>query len=162
MRSNSKKDAFLKKFSEGNVEGGIDCSNIHKLMRINFNFFTSDQGPASSFDDLDKDELVKLLAKFINFSDKSLLDWSNETAGGHSLYVNYRRFPRNTDFKHPLSVPYDVCWSRFRVGSKLRVVGFVVPDSFHGVNKDGFLYDKNTFYVVFIDKEHRFYKTEKR
>jgi hypothetical protein len=162
MSKNKKKDAFIAKISTEKIEGGITDSNIHKLMNFNLNFFNREQAHASDFDQLDHAELLKLINKFVHFSDKSLFDWSCETAGGHSLFVNYRKFPKPSEFKHPACVPHDVEWCRFRIGSKLRLIGFVVPNSFHGMMKEGFCYDKNTFYVVFVDKEHKFYMTEKR
>jgi hypothetical protein len=162
MSRNKKKDAFIARITTETIEGGITDSSIHKLMRFNLNFFNRDQEYASDFDELDHEELLKLINKFANFSGKSLLDWSNETAGGHNLFVNYRKFPRPSEFQHPACVPHDVEWCRFRIGSKLRLIGFVVPSSLHGVAKEGFCYDKNTFYVVFIDKQHKFYMTEKR
>ena len=162
MSKNSKKDAFLKRLATKPVAGGASDSNIHKLLRLNLKFFTHDQQHSSGFDDLTHEELKKLINKLVNFSDKSLLEWSNETAGGHKLYVNYRKFPSNTEFKHPACVPHDVEWCRFRIGSKLRLIGFVIPDNLHGTTKDDFHYDRNAFYLVFIDKEHKFYITEPR
>lgn len=44
-----------------------------------------------------------------------------------------------------------------------RLVGFLVPAE-HSFKKDEhnkFCYDCNTFYVVFVDLSHRFYKVEK-
>ncbi|WP_058976147.1 hypothetical protein [Pseudomonas syringae] len=162
MSKNKRKDAFIAKVSVAKIEGGIADSNIHKLMNFNLNFFNRDQPHTSDFDKLEGGELLKLVNKLVNFSDKSLIGWSYETAGGHNLFVNYRTFPSPSGFRHPACVPHDVEWCRFRIGSKLRLIGFVIPNSFHGVMKDGFCYDKNTFYVVFIDKEHKFYMTEER
>lgn len=162
MSKNKKKDAFIARMASEKIEGGIADSKLHKLMRFNFNFFDRNQSHASDFEELGHEELLKLINKFVNFSDKSLLEWSNETAGGHNLFVNYRNFPNPSEFKHPACVPHDVEWCRLRIGSKLRLIGFVVPPNLHGVAKDNFYYDKNTFYLVFIDKEHKFYMTEKR
>lgn len=162
MSTNKRKDAFIARVTTENIEGGIADSRVHNLMRFNLNFFNRDQTHACDFEQLDRDELLKLINKFVHFSDKSLVDWSFEKAGKHNLFVNYRKFPRPSEFQHPACVPHDVEWCRFRIGSKLRLVGFVVPNSFHGLTKEGFCYDKNTFYVVFIDKEHKFYMTERR
>ncbi|WP_053189482.1 hypothetical protein [Pseudomonas thivervalensis] len=160
--SNKRKAAYLAKKAEENTEGGIADSNVHKLMRFNFYFFNRDQPYASDFTDLDHDELQKLINKFAYFSESSLFKWANETAGKNNVFVNYRRFPKPSEFQHPACVPHDVEWCRFRIGSRLRLIGFIVPNSYHGTMKDDFVFDKNTFYLVFIDKEHKFYKTEPR
>ncbi len=62
------------------------------------------------------------------------------------------------------SIPIEAKWGRFRLKSKVRLVGFVIPEEFHDKihEKTGLRFDKNTFYVVFLDKEHKFYKVEKQ
>ncbi|WP_191831309.1 hypothetical protein [Pseudomonas fluorescens] len=158
MTTNKRKEAFLKKIPTTDIEN----SGILKYSKINFKFFDVDQEPSSSFDDLSEIEAKSLLKKLHSFSGKSLNEWAQENAGGNGLkvYARYNDFPKNSDFTHPPHVPHDALWGRFRLGNKYRLVGFVIPDLLHGEGKSGFHYDKNTFYVVFIDKEHRFYKTE--
>lgn len=61
----------------------------------------------------------------------------------------------------PKIVPIDAKWGRFRFNSKKRLVGFIVPkDEIHP--QTNYRFDKNTFYVVFLDKNHEFYTTEKK
>jgi len=159
MTVNHKKAAFLKKIPRTEVES---CG-ILKFMKFNFNFFDKEQKHGSSFEDLTEDETKNLLNKIVNFSGKSLNEWAQENAGGNGLtvYARYNDFPKNSDFEHPVHVPHDALWGRFRLGNKYRLAGFVIPDALSGTCKDGFCYERNTFYVVFIDKNHRFYKTEK-
>jgi len=65
-------------------------------------------------------------------------------------------------FTHPHYVPADAHWARFRLGNKVRLVGFVISkDAIKSLTEDEQKkYDHNTFYVVFLDREHKFYKTE--
>lgn len=158
MTVNHKKAAFLLKIPKTEIES---CG-IMKFMKFNFKFFDSEQNPASSFDDLSEEEAKKLLKKLVSFSGKSLHEWSTENAGGKGLtvYSRYGDFPKSSDFVHPTHVPHDAQWGRFRLGNKYRLVGFVITDALNGTFKEGFCYEKNTFYAVFIDKEHKFYKTE--
>lgn len=156
---NIRKENFLKKIPKTDIES----SKLVKMLKFNFQFFDDSQRYASSFDDLIGDDSVKLLHKLKSFSGKSLNEWANENAGGNGLtvYARYNDFPKKSDFDHPPHVPHDALWGRFRLGNKYRLAGFVVPDILNGEVREGFHFDKNTFYVVFIDREHRFYKTEK-
>lgn len=158
MTINNKKSAFLKKIPKTEIE----TCGILKFMKFNFKFFDSEQKHGSSLDDLNEEEAKKLLKKLVSFSGKSLNEWSTENAGGNGLtvYARYGNFPKPSGFVHPVHVPHDALWSRFRLGNKYRLVGFVIPDALGGVCRDGFFFEKNTFYVVFIDKEHNFYQTE--
>ncbi|MFJ4344579.1 hypothetical protein [Pseudomonas sp. NPDC089401] len=156
---NLKKTKFLKSIPTTDIES----SELVRMLKFNFQFFDGEQDWGSSFDDLTADASIKLLKKLKDFSGKSLNDWAKENAGGNGLtvYARYDDFPKNSDFKHPIHVPHDVLWGRFRLGNKYRLAGFVIPDTLHGQTRGGFHFDKNTFYVVFIDMEHRFYKKEK-
>ncbi len=76
----------------------------------------------------------------------------------------YQSFPKKSNFKFPPHVPHDVIWSIFRLGSKVRLIGFVIPEKLSGKTIEDeagkFVLDCNTFYVVFLDKDHKFYITE--
>ena len=76
----------------------------------------------------------------------------------------YGSFPKNSDFKHPKHVPHDGLWARFRLDNMTRLIGFMIPQDVDGkFDKDeGYRFDVNTFYVVFYDPGHCFYKTEKK
>lgn len=156
--TNKRKEAFIASIPKTEVES---CGLI-KFIKFNFKFFDTNQEPGSSFDDLSEEEAKKLLKKLVSYSCKSLNEWSLESAGGNGLkmYARYNDFPKNSDFKHPDHVPHDALWGRFRLGNKYRIIGFVIPDHLNGQGKDSFYFEKNTFYIVFIDKDHRFYKTE--
>jgi hypothetical protein len=73
--------------------------------------------------------------------------YSIEEALGKQIIKVYDNFPDNSDFNHPKHVPEGVKWSTIRVKGKERVVGYL---------------EENIFYVVFLDKDHRFWITEKK
>ncbi|MDZ5455911.1 hypothetical protein SM757_04945 [Azohydromonas lata] len=75
----------------------------------------------------------------------------------------YGAFPQNSEFTHPRHVPHQAQWGRFRLDRASRLVGFVVPKEYELREKtsEGFYFDCNTFYVVFLDGTHSFYKTKK-
>ena len=79
----------------------------------------------------------------------------NETIS--SVLEIYDRFPIRSDFYHPKSVPFDVEWARFRLEGDMRLIGFVIPNQI-ALEKG---LPNNVFYIVFLDKDHRFYLTKK-
>ncbi|MBR5691357.1 MAG: hypothetical protein IKX46_05325 [Verrucomicrobia bacterium] len=60
----------------------------------------------------------------------------------------YDSFPpkEKTMFERPKNIPLDAHWARVHILNKAVVVGH---------------YYKNIFYVVFLDKEHKFWLSEK-
>lgn len=61
-------------------------------------------------------------------------------------------------------VPIEAWWGRFRLENKVRLIGFVLPDEHDGKEQktgSNIRFDKNTFYIVFLDKNHQFYEVEK-
>lgn len=162
---NRKKESFLAKIPEI----GIDESNIHERCKFNFSYFDSSQ-VGQSFADWNKvagiDSLQNLMEKVVNYTTNTLDYWNNQRVGGGSLKVFeiYEGFPAKSEFTHPRHVPHDVLWARFRMGNKVRLIGFVIPEVECNKVKDcggkPISLDRNTFYVVFLDKDHVFYKTE--
>ena len=135
--------------------------------KFNFHYFTL-QKAGQDFQDWNHQKLIKLLNKLKNYNENSLAYWQKGPIGkgsGHVLEI-YGNFPQkqNTDFISPKSIPLDVRWGRFRLDSASRLVGFVVPDKLHNTfhSATGEIFDKNTFYIVFLDKDHKFYKMEKK
>ena len=63
----------------------------------------------------------------------------------------------NTDFKWPSFVPKEgIKWARFRLDQKVRIVGFFVDEKTAKV----YSLSTDTIYLVFLDREHKFYKME--
>jgi hypothetical protein len=142
-----------------------DPKNTH-AMRSKFNFSYFDvQAASQDFPDWTHDQILKLLGKLRQYSSESLDHWMRQPIGGSgSVLAVYREFPKRSDFHVPKHVPHQAWWGRFRLESAVRLVGFVVPDEYGGRIHQGTkeLFDRNTFYVVYLDRDHRFYKTEKR
>lgn len=163
---NSKKQKFIKSRPTSDIE----TSDIEKRCKFNFSYFDSSQEAGQGFDDWNADNglcsLLTLINKIKEYTGASLDYWFHQRAGagGLTVFARYGDFPRNSDFEHPPHVPHDVEWCRFRLGQAVRLIGFVIPANLSGktVEHRGktFVLDANTFYVVFLDKNHRFYKTE--
>lgn len=162
--NNTSKENFLRSIPTISIDG----SGIEKRCKFNFSYFDDSQSCGQRFVDWNSGStsLSTLLEKIKNFTKEPLEYWLNERAGGGGLKVLalYDSFPRKSDFTHPLHVPHDVTWGRFRLGNKVRLIGFVVNKEIcTELNKKSahFNLDENTFYVVFLDRDHKFYKTEK-
>jgi len=57
------------------------------------------------------------------------------------------QFPPHSDFYHPAHVPPDVAWCSMHIQGKECVIGY---------------FEDNIFNIVFLDKDHRFWITEKK
>lgn len=158
--SNSKKDKFLVELPDTSFEN----KGLPKLCKFNFSYFDATQDAGQNFCEWDHNSLIKLLEKLKNYSKENLEYWRHSRCGAGSLTIfeNYKNFPKKSHFKHPKHVPNDVEWVRFRLEQKVRLIGFVLPKDFENKvdTSCSLKYDANTFYVVFLDQEHKFYITE--
>lgn len=163
---NSKKASFLNKIPEVSLED--PTITLANRCSFNFSYFDSSQPAGQNFSDWTESQLNKLLNKLVEYTKETLQYWMNQKVGSgkHRLNIleEYGSFPKNSDFEHPKHIPHQVSWTRFRLEQKVRLIGFMIPSEFDGkaINSKGFEYNRNTFYVVFLDKDHRFYKTEKQ
>lgn len=152
---NSQAERFVKSIPEVGLDSVKDV--LTSRCRFNFHYFQPGP-PGQRWEDWDHASLVKLLTKLQAYSECSLKEWERQR-----VLCIYESFPKKSDFVHPKSIPHDVRWGRFRLEQKIRLAGFVVPSSLNGTAHagTGSLFCSNTFYVVFLDKDHRFYITEK-
>ena len=161
---NKKKDERLIALAVGLRES--DGYEFVARIKFNFSFLDSSQKDAYSFDDLIEIQRKKLIYKIVELSKNTRLYWENQKVGSgqhrQSLLEVYGPFPSHSNFSSPTNIPADVKWGRFRIEGDFRLAGFFVPDQMHGEEyKSGVRFDKNTFYVVFIDPKHNFYPVEK-
>lgn len=155
------------KFLESLLEIKLTTGDIKGRCKFNFSYFDETQTHGADFKTLLATELPSLFEKLRHYSASSLNYWRNERCGGNRslrILADYDAFPPKSDFTHPKFVPTDVKWGRFRMENMSRLIGFTIPGSLAGepTDKSGIGFDMNTFYVVFIDPDHRFYKTEKK
>lgn len=158
--TNRAKDRFLSKIPTASLEAPND--RLAAKCKFNFAYFCV-QPAGQDFSDWTDVQRKKLLEKLVQYSREPLSYWEGQSVGkSGSVLAIYGAFPSNSDFEHPLHVPHEVLWGRFRLEQSLRLVGFVVPRKLHGATHPGThdRFDSNTFYVVFLDRDHRFYKVE--
>lgn len=160
---NKRTDSFLASISTSSIESMDD--DLSTRCKFNFSYLDFSQSAGQSLDDWSPGLLLKLNKKLIEYSKKPLNYWSNQRvgAGGLKVFEIYGNFPKRSDFTHPKYVPHQACWARFRLEQKVRLIGFIVPENYNEIRHvvNGALFDCNTFYIVFLDRDHRFYLTEK-
>ncbi len=156
-KTNKTKNSVLKSIDsleESTFEDATD------LITISFKYFCVNQTPVGQvFADWKDNMRLDLLQKFSEYTKYSRQHWKNEFSNGLPLLAEYGNFPLNSDFSLPKNIPCpdELIWSRFRLMQKVRVCGFFVSTDI----AKKYSLSVNTFYVVFLDKDHRFYKTEK-
>lgn len=161
FEKNSKKAKFLDSFPVNSIES----SDIEKRFKFNFSFFDDTQEYGSSFSSLHPGALAEMLEKMKDFTRQDLGYWRNRRcgAGGLKVLADYGAFPLRSNFIHPKFVPHDVNWCRFRLDNSARLIGFTIPGGHPEKQLLGSVpYDRNAFYLVFIDLNHNFYLVEER
>jgi len=141
---------------------GDSCETVRQS-KYNFAYMDFNQGAITSLENYGGKRTQDLFNKLKALSEFPLEHWKREPVGkgkNHVLEI-YGDFPKKSNFSHPKHVPHDVAWGRFRFGSALRLVGFVMPDKLQDVEheKHRVPFDGNTFYIVYFDPNHEFYQT---
>lgn len=138
------------------------ANNLTERCTFNFSYFDCSQECGVEFFDLSASRQKKVIQSLVDYSKNSLSYWE----GQGETFVVYDNFPptSKTEFFHPKHVPHDVCWCRFRLAAEFRLIGFTVPGTLHEQRHDKTkkLYSANTFYVVFLDPKHKFWKSRKK
>lgn len=158
---NSGKEKFLDLYRD---RKSLDDPTDRLTEGCKFNFAYFDvQSAGQDFSDLDQQKLGKILNKLKDYSKESLEHWKKQPIGKNgTVFSNYGAFPKKSDFTQPKHIPHQVEWGRFRLDWKFRLCGFIIPKSYDGKPHKitGKNFCSNTFYVVFLDENHCFYKTE--
>ena len=156
-KHNPRKDRFLQSLPKD--EFVCDIADARGKLSFSLKYFDGSQKAGQDFKDWNDNEKTKLLNKLKDYSKENKQYWLNQRVGSGSLKVLeiYGTFPRNSDFIYPIHVPDNVKWARFRLESKVRLIGFFIDET-EAQEKQ---LSTDIFYVVFLDKNHRFYLTEK-
>ncbi len=157
---NNSKESFLATIPILSID--TEDNNIAQRCKFNLSYFINGDEAGQDFKDWNHKQLYELFDKIKEYSKFSLFHWENKKQGNYPVFVNYTQFPTNTDFTKPKSIPHQAIWSRFHLEGDSRLIGFVIPDEYKDKkqNKSGFEFDTNTFYIVYLDKQHKFYKTK--
>ena len=142
-KHNPRKDRFLQSLPKD--EFVCDIAEARGKLSFSLKYFDGNQQAGQDFKDWNDNEKTKLLNKLKEYSKESKQYWLNQRTGSGGLKVLeiYGTFPRNSDFTHPRS--------------KVHLIGFFIDET-EAREKQ---LSTDIFYVVFLDKNHWFYLTEK-
>lgn len=120
--------------------------NEEALEKLGNNFVVSfqylDRNQGQTFEEWDKEGLlVNMLNTLRDYCGKTM----QENKG--DKFKEYGYFPPKTNFVHPKHVPQDVSWASLHLSGRVCLGGHIY---------------ENIFYVVFLDKNHEFWITEKK
>ncbi len=165
---NRRKNAFLNSRPIASIDDKND--KLSELCKFNFHYMDFSQSAGQKFEDWNQKQLTDLLNKLKNYCGRSLSYWMTQFVGGggkrsrkkrHHILEIYDCYPAKTEFTEPKTVPHQASWARFRLEGKVRLIGFVLPNEYDAQEHVGTKrrFDCNTFYVVFLDQNHVFYKS---
>jgi hypothetical protein len=126
------------------------ADGLKNNLSFSFRYFDNTQLNGNVLQAVTKEQLVKIIEKLKHLSSNTIAHWLQQYTG----LTIYNDFPRNSDFSHPTFVPLEVLWARFRLENNVRLCGFLLPTEKVRIHD----LQKNVFYVVFIDLDHKFYK----
>lgn len=118
--------------------------SIVSNFKVSFQYLDTSQKFGSSFKDWQHAGLLsKMMETLSGYCCRSLTEQVDK-----DKFTIYGDFPPadKTEFKYPEHVPEDAKWARIHITGAAVIAGHVISD---------------TFYVVFLDKTHRFYMTKK-
>jgi len=118
-------------------------SEPKKLMVFSFKDFDPTQG--QNFEEWEQEKILSILMTRL----REISSFSITEAQQNGILTVYGDFPIKTDFIHPKHIPQGVNWARIEIKGKqkIRIAGYI---------------EDNVFYIVFLDKDHRFWITEKK
>ncbi len=122
---------------------GLDFKTGKPKRFVVFSLKDFDINQGQSFENWEKENILSNLLTRL----REICGYSIEEALAKQIIKIYDNFPTETDFVHPKHVPDGVKWGTIRIKGKERIAGYV---------------EEHVFYVVFLDKDHRFWITEKK
>ena len=137
LKNQSKHKQNILKDQSSKIDG---LTKYNENFRVSFEYLDVTQG--QNFKNWEED---KILSKM----NETLLEYCKEPIYKKKgkNFKEYGEFPYKTEFKYPKNVDKDVNWGALHITGKHVLGGFIAG---------------NTFFVVFLDKEHKFWVSEKK
>ena len=114
-----------------------------KFVVLSFRDFDRNQG--QTFEDWENGKLLALAVTKL----QAVCGLTRIEATKQQIIKEYPQgeFPSKSDFYHPKYIPNDIAWCSMHIQGKECVIGY---------------FEENIFNVVFLDKDHKFWITEKK
>ena len=122
---------------------GLDYRSGEPKKLIVFSLKDFDINQGQSFEDWEKDEILSNLMTRL----REISSFTVTEAQQKRILTIYGDFPTKSDFAHPKHIPVGVKWAVISIQGKERIAGYI---------------EDNVFYIVFLDKDHKFWITEKK
>jgi hypothetical protein len=115
----------------------------NKFIVLSFKDFDRNQG--QSFENWETDKLLALAVNKL----RSVCELTRIEATQKKIIKEYTKgqFPPNSEFEHPKHISNDIAWCSMHIQGKECIIGY---------------FEDNIFNIVFLDKEHTFWITEKK
>ena len=128
------KESLLKHVRKPSVKN--EEENGHMVISLKY----IDRTQGQTFEEWEKEGLLASALDTLSHYCKDTLQKQCST----DVFKHYKSFPPNnkTDYTHPDHVPQDVNWASMHVNGKQCLIGHIF---------------RNVFYIVFLDKDHRFW-----
>jgi hypothetical protein len=117
-----------------NLKAHID----EDLLVFNFKFFDPSQG--QGFDEWAKEGLLAQTLEMFKEYSRQLVP-----ACFSARFKCYDAMPRDSEFRHPRHVPEDATWASMHLQGLPCIIGHMY---------------RNVFYVVFLDRHHKFWPSD--
>lgn len=122
---------------------GLEFKSGKPKRFIVFSLKDFDINQGQSFVNWEKENILSNLLTRL----REICAYTIEEALSKQIVKKYDNFPIKSDFHHPKHIPEGVNWGAIRIKGKERIIGYI---------------EDNIFFVVFLDKDHRFWITEKK
>lgn len=139
---------FKKEKQKSTIQSTLETKrSVHdssENFKVSFQFIDTSQKYGSTYKDWQKEGLLaKMLECLSGYCCSTLL-----TQVDGNKFTIYGNFPpkEKTLFTFPEFVPEDANWARIHINGTAIIVGHIVRD---------------TFYIVFLDKTHKFWLTKR-
>jgi hypothetical protein len=137
---NARSNASLKRIPQN-----LETRQGKKEPFIVFSFKDFDRNQGQTFEEWQRDQLLALAINKL----REICQLTVAEATSQQIIKSYTKvgFPPDSSFVHPKHVPPDVTWCSLHVQGKECVIGY---------------FEEHIFHIVFLDKDHEFWKTKKK
>lgn len=142
-----KRNKFKERDSISNIRESknLQLRSGRKEPFIVLSFRNIDRNQGQSYDEWQENNILALALRKL----QEVCNLTKLEATTQQIIKEYPKgeFPPKSDFRHPIHVPDNISWCSMHIQGKECVIGY---------------FEDNIFHIVFLDKDHRFWITQKK